>query len=91
MSLKTNLEAAALRSQVDTLRREVGAVAKERDYALRQLDAARATPRVKLKAAPARKKRKGDRVRVIIPDTHGAKADLLALAALLADMRRVLM
>jgi predicted phosphodiesterase len=38
-------------------------------------------------AKAARERQSGDVVRVIIPDTHGAKADQAAVAALLADIK----
>lgn len=52
------------------------------------LERTRAARRPKLKAAPPAKARlPGDVVRVLIPDTHGAKVDKAALAATMADIK----
>ena len=67
-------EVAALRLELDHTRQT-----------LEQLKAARSA-RVP-KAAGQRTRTKGDTVRVIVPDTHGCKADKRAIAAFLADLK----
>lgn len=69
---EANAKARSLSSQLDAT---VAALAR-----------ARKVKPVKFAPAPARKLA-GDRLRVIIPDTHGAHADSDAIAALLADVK----
>lgn len=58
---------------------------RETKASLARTLAARAVRLPKAKSAKARAP--GDIVRVIVPDTHGAKADPAAIAALLADLK----
>jgi predicted phosphodiesterase len=68
--------------------KETASLKQQLDHALAQLERLEKTKRAKIIAAkPARKRDGGDIVRVVIPDTHGAKADVSAVAELLADIK----
>lgn len=86
-SLRTSLQLAAVRQELAGARRDAADARKERDHALRQLESARAAPRVKLSPGKPRTARKGDVVRVCFGDSHGAKASPAAVAALLGDIK----
>lgn len=82
-----SLRLSALTKQLGEVRAELAA--KEKLLAVAVASAARAR-RIRVKPPkPARVSHRttGDIVRVLIPDTHGAKADRKALAALLADIK----
>lgn len=67
---------------------EVSALRQQLDHAIAQIERLEKTKQAKIIAAtPIRKRGAGDIVRVIIPDTHGAKADRAAIAAMLADIK----
>lgn len=66
---------------------EIAALKQRLDHATAQIERLEKRTKAKIIAAkPARKRDSGDLVRAVIPDTHGAKADKRALAAVLADI-----
>jgi predicted phosphodiesterase len=66
---------------------EVAALRQQLDHAVAQIERLEKSRQAKIIAAtPARKRDASDIVRVVIPDTHGAKADRRAIAAMLADI-----
>lgn len=80
--------------QLESTRRALAAKIAELERVRKQLalavtssELARKIRVPRLRAGRASHRTAGDRVRVLIPDTHGAKVDRLALAALLADLR----
>jgi predicted phosphodiesterase len=67
---------------------EVSALRQQLDHATAQIERLEKSRRAKIIAAtPLRKRDSGDIVRVIIPDTHGAKCNRPAIAAMLADIK----
>lgn len=67
---------------------EVAALRLQLDHATAQIERMEKAKRAKIIAAtPIRKRDSGDIVRVVIPDTHGAKCDRAAIAAMLSDIR----
>jgi len=80
--------------QLDATRRELAAKVAELERMRKQLgiavtasELARKVRVPRLRAGRTKHRHAGDRVRVLIPDTHGAKVDRRALAAVLADIR----
>jgi predicted phosphodiesterase len=69
---------------------EIASLRQQLDHAVAQIERMEKTKRAKIIAAtPIRKRDTGDIVRVIIPDTHGAKVDRQAVAAMLADIKAI--
>lgn len=69
-------------------REEVAGLRAQLDHATAQIERMEQSKRAKIiVATPPRKRDTGDIVRVVIPDTHGAKADRIAIAAMLADIK----
>lgn len=67
---------------------EVAALKLQLDHATAQIERMENTRRAKIIAAtPIRKRNSGDIVRVVVPDTHGAKVDHAAVSAMLADIK----
>jgi hypothetical protein len=74
--------------RIRKLQREVSALTKDRDDLLGSLEDLRAlTYPPPASTNPANRRRKRDRLRVIIPDVHGSQMDRSAILALLADVR----
>ena len=68
--------------------RQINDLEKELETVKVQLDRAQTTRAVRLPKAKAPTRRsRGDIVRVCIPDTHGAKVDKAALAAVMSDVK----
>ncbi len=66
---------------------EVGSLKQQLSHATAQIERLEKTKKAKVVVAKAARRRaSGDIVRVVIPDTHGAKASHDALAAMLADI-----
>ena len=66
---------------------EIAALKQQLDHAVSQIERLEKSRRAKIIAAtPPRKRDAGDVIRVVIPDTHGAKASRPALAAMLSDI-----
>lgn len=69
---------------------EVAALRLQLDHATAQIERMEKSKKAKIIiATPPRSRDAGDIVRVIIPDTHGAKADKAAIAALLSDIKAI--
>lgn len=67
---------------------EVAALSQQLSHAVAQIERMEKSKRAKIiVATPPRKRDSGDIVRVIIPDTHGAKISKDAAAALLSDIK----
>ena len=67
--------------------KEVSALRLQLDHAMAQIERMEKTKRAKIIAAtPARKRDSGDIVRIVVPDTHGAKVDKSAVASMLSDI-----
>ena len=84
---KRSLNEIHAQAKVAQLERSNAKLKGQLDMACRQLENARKVKPITLAAAPRRPKIKGDVVRVCIPDTHGAKVDKKAIAAVLADIK----
>lgn len=85
---KTEWGVLARESSEQAHKREVAALTQELNQTKATLERTRAARQVKLpKARDASPRQAGDVVRVCIPDTHGAKADQKAIAAMLADIK----
>jgi predicted phosphodiesterase len=82
-SLK-HIHAAA---ELSKLEKENKALKSQLDAAVSQLERVRHAKRSKIPVQRPSAKLKGDVIRVVIPDTHGAKADTEALAAVIADVK----
>lgn len=66
---------------------EVAALKQQLDHATAQIERMEKSKRAKIIAAtPPRKRDNGDVVRVVIPDTHGAKIAKAAVASMLSDI-----
>lgn len=79
--VQRNAEAKAHAQEVAGLRLQL-------DHATAQIERMERAKRAKIIAAtPLRKRDPGDVVRVVIPDTHGAKCDRAAIAAMLSDIK----
>jgi len=68
------------------LAQELAEAKSQLDLAVISLESARQVRPCKLDVKQAKSRQTGDKVRVIIPDTHGAKVDKKALAAALGDI-----
>lgn len=69
---------------------QVAALQQQLDHAMAQIERMEKTKRAKIIAAtPIRKRDSGDIVRVVIPDTHGAKVSHGAVAAMLSDIKAI--
>lgn len=67
---------------------EVAALKQQLDHAVAQIERMEKTKRAKIiVATPSRNRDSGDIVRVVIPDTHGAKICEPAAAAMLSDIK----
>lgn len=84
--IKRVAKATAQTDKIKRLEAEVRTAHRDRDAAIHQLEAARGTRRKKLAIRKPRRRRKGDLTRAFLTDTHGAKVDPSALAAVLADL-----
>ena len=82
-TIKGQLAAHRLR-QAD---RTIAGLQKQLGQTVAALERARGTLPVRYAAGKARAKQRGDRVRVLIPDTHGASVAPAALRAVLADIK----
>ena len=90
MNKKTDWSAAARGAQEKAHRDEVTALRTQLDHATAQIERMENSKRQKIiLAQPPRKRDSGDIVRVVIPDTHGSKADKAAIAALLSDIKAI--
>lgn len=70
--------------------KEVASLRLQLDHATAQIERMENTKRAKIIAAtPARKRDSGDVVRVVIPDTHGAKVCKTAVSAMLSDIKAI--
>lgn len=81
------LREAQSRQQIKRQAAEVAGLRKQLEHTLAALERAQATKPVRYVSRPGRKAHRGDLVRVLIPDTHGAKVSPDALAATLADIK----
>lgn len=69
---------------------EVAALRLQLDHATAQIERMENTRRAKIiVATPIRKRDSGDIVRVVIPDTHGAKVNREAVASMLSDIKAI--
>ena len=69
---------------------EVASLRLQLDHAQAQIERMQKSHRAKIiLATPPRKRNSGDIVRVVIPDTHGAKIERRAVAAMLADIQAI--
>ena len=85
---KPNWKALALDAEKKEHAKDVAALQLALDHATAQIKRLEETKRAKVVAAqPARKRASGDVVRVIVPDTHGAKVAHGAVSAMLADIQ----
>lgn len=81
----SDVQRAAVKKAHDA---EVSSLRQQLDHAIAQIERLEGAKKAKIIAAtPIRKRAAGDIVRVIIPDTHGAKADRPAIAAMLSDIK----
>jgi len=87
-ALRGELEAASLTAELVRLKDQLKASESSKAKLAATLDRHLHTPKAK-PITPAKPTRRGkeDIVRVIIPDTHGAKVDQAALAACLGDLK----
>lgn len=70
--------------------KEVTSLRQQLDHAVAQIERLeRATKQKIIAATPPRKRGSGDIVRVVIPDTHGAKVAHKAVAAMLSDIKTI--
>lgn len=92
MGSSTRRLPAPLRSQLAghrerEVRRENAALRKQLDLTVAELEKRSSLRRTSHAAAKPATRSRGDFVRVIIPDTHGAAVDRAALSAVLGDIR----
>jgi hypothetical protein len=80
------LQLATEKQKRSRLEQELADVKAQLHLAVVSLEGARKVKPQKINVSPAKSRQSGDRLRVIIPDTHGAKADKKALAAALGDI-----
>lgn len=87
-TLRGELEAASLTAEVARLKEQLKASESAKAKLAATLDRHLHTPKARI-ITPSKppKRGKDDLVRVIIPDTHGAKVDEAALAACLGDIK----
>jgi hypothetical protein len=81
------LREARSRHQLKELEREVTGLRKQLGETVAALDRASVAKPVRYAAATKRRAHRGDTVRVLIPDTHGAKVHAGALSAVLSDIK----
>lgn len=88
MSKKTDWSGIQRDAANKTHAAEVSALRQQLDHAIAQIERLENTKRAKLiTATPVRKRDSGDVIRVVIPDTHGAKVNRAAVAAMLSDIK----
>jgi len=88
MKKKTDWSEVQRSSSAKAHAAEVAALRLQLDHATAQIERLENTKRAKvIVATPARKRGSGDTVRVVIPDTHGAKVAHKAVAAMLSDIK----
>ena len=69
---------------------EVASLKQQLDHAIAQIERIEKAKRAKIiMATPPRKRGSGDIVRVVVPDTHGAKARKPAIESMLSDIRAI--
>lgn len=84
---QSNWGELALDAEKQAHAKDVSALRLELEHAKAQVKRLEQTKRAKIIAAkPARRRDSGDIVRVIVPDTHGAKVSHDAISAMLADI-----
>jgi Calcineurin-like phosphoesterase len=90
MSKNNNWSVAHRDASEKQHRKEVAGLRQQLDHATAQIERMEQSRKSKIIiATPARKRGSGDIVRVIIPDTHGAKASKVAIEALLSDIKAI--
>lgn len=89
MNLKEKLEAKKDQETIAELRRQLADSNKQQSMLIGQVDKARRAKFTKIVPAKVRARLDGDKVRVICCDLHGSKMDRKAVAAFLADVRRL--
>jgi hypothetical protein len=87
--LREKLQASSEQKRAESLAKELKAVRRQLELTATELTRVRNARRVVLPKAPARPRLKGDRVRMILNDVHGAKMDRKAVAIALADVRKM--
>lgn len=87
MATKSSLKDIHAAAALAKLEKENKSLKAQLDSAVSQLERARHVRRMRLPTQKPVAKLKGDIIRVVIPDTHGAKADTKALAAVIADVK----
>ncbi len=88
MSSKSNWSGVQRASEQKAHAAQLAGLQQQLDHATAQIERMENAKRAKIiVATPSRKRDSGDIVRVIIPDTHGAKADHAAIAAMLSDIK----
>lgn len=85
MDLRTQL----FQREQEESKRKIAALKDQLRITVDALTRSRRQKRARIQAVKARPRLRGDRVRLIIPDTHGAKADPIAIAACLADAKAI--
>lgn len=83
----TTLRLASAEKELATVRGQLAARDKQLAVAVASAERARRVRVAPIRPGRVSHRTKGDVVRVLIPDTHGAKADRKAIAALLADLK----
>lgn len=81
------LRLASAEKELATVRGQLAARDKQLAVAVASAERARRVRVTPIRPGRVSHRTKGDVVRVLIPDTHGAKADRQAIAALLADLK----
>jgi predicted phosphodiesterase len=89
MNLKEKLEIKKREDETSLLRRQLADSKKQLSLAINQLSTARNAKFGRLKTQPPRPKLKGDIIRMICCDLHGAKMDRKAAEAFLSDVKRL--
>lgn len=88
MSKKTDWSEITRAAASNAHAAEVASLRQQLDHATAQIERMESAKRAKIIAAtPVRKRDSGDIVRVVIPDTHGAKIATAAVAAMLSDIK----
>jgi hypothetical protein len=81
------LKLAVEKQRNEKLTQELAATQAQLQLAVISLEAANKVRPTKLAVKSSKARQSGDKVRVIIPDTHGSKVDKKALAAALGDIK----
>jgi predicted phosphodiesterase len=89
MNFREKLENTKLHETIAKLRVQLNDSNKQQSMILGQLEKARSAKFKPIPQAKVRAKLKGDKVRVTVGDVHGCNMDREAVAALLADVRRI--